>query len=49
MDLADSVVYINEEAGNYKECDEKTGSIWYLRLGVDVQSHDEYRVGFESV
>lgn len=49
MDFVSSVVYIYEEAGNYKECDEETGSIWYLRLGVDVRSYDEYRVGFESV
>lgn len=49
MDFAESVVYIYEEAGNCREYDEETGSILYLCAGVDVRSHDEYRVGFESV
>jgi hypothetical protein len=37
------------EGGKYKEDYEEMGSIWCLCTGVDVQSHDEYRVGYESV
>ena len=37
------------EVGKYKDCYGETGSNLYLCAGVDVQSHDEYRVGYESV